>query len=772
METSPVRCLTNSISRFILFMSCQTWNSMPTQKDVHITGTLLKHLISLLDNIDDENIPSDSKFWKACEDLDIFVNAARDFIEQWSPKMSKILSVLRSEQLLTNIRSSSVEMCGILCRLLRTSPPSSGLAGVEVCAKIMHLVQELQSWKTERISKHIKEAVESKDEKHISCCEHLAEIMDSLHLVSNQELLTESIAVEKERMKLSANKSNEETDQINQTVDLLALIREYMLKNGCSKSTSSVVIPSPFRCPLSLDLMLDPVIVASGQTFEKSSIQKWLDSGLTVCPKTHQYLSHTNVIPNYTVKALIASWFEDNNLKPPFGSEITKVDAEVSVSSDFSPQDVIRTDSFRCSVHSSDSMSRSSMEAVDVGGRLTVDEHEPSVSEEISSNTCQSVETKKCNHHSPEQSYTHSRSQSAASVLSSSDYVPAGYEKASEIVSEGSHASTSLTVNGSRSVKTMDDMNDSRSSNYGRLLSLQLPDSKYDETTTSAHVDELIENLKSPSNAMQCAASAELRLLAKLNMENRVIIGNCGAIGPLVSLLHSDVNKTQEHAVTALLNLSLCEENKARIGEAGVIEPLIHVLNSGTDASKENAAATLFSLSLLEGYKLKIGRSGAVKALVNLLVHGNVRGKKDAATALFTLSICHDNKARIIQAGAVKYLVELLDPSTGMVDKSIALLANLSTISEGRLAIAQEKGIPWIVEIVDTGSQRGKENAASVLLQLCVNSTKFCNLVLQEGAVPPLVALSQCGTPRAKEKAQQLLSHFRNQRESASKKKC
>ncbi|PPD93622.1 hypothetical protein GOBAR_DD09453 [Gossypium barbadense] len=65
------------------------------------------------------------------------------------------------------------------------------------------------------------------------------------------------------------------------------------------------------------------------------------------------------------------------------------------------------------------------------------------------------------------------------------------------------------------------------------------------------------------------------------------------------------------------------------------------------------------------------------------------------------------------------------------------------------------------------GSRRGKENAASVLLQLCLNSPKFCTLVLQEGAVPPLVALSQSGTPRAKEKAQQLLGHFRNQREGS-----
>ncbi|KAJ9564883.1 hypothetical protein OSB04_000849 [Centaurea solstitialis] len=97
-----------------------------------------------------------------------------------------------------------------------------------------------------------------------------------------------------------------------------------------------------------------------------------------------------------------------------------------------------------------------------------------------------------------------------------------------------------------------------------------------------------------------------------------------------------------------------------------------------------------------------------------------------------------------------------MDPVTEMVDKSVALLSNLSTISEGCLAIAREGGIPLLVEVVETGSQRGKENAASILLQLCLNSPKYCRLVLQEGAVPPLVALSQSGTSRAKEKLHHL----------------
>jgi vacuolar protein 8 len=94
----------------------------------------------------------------------------------------------------------------------------------------------------------------------------------------------------------------------------------------------------------------------------------------------------------------------------------------------------------------------------------------------------------------------------------------------------------------------------------------------------------------------------------------------------------------------------------------------------------------------------------------------------------------------------------MAEPAAGMVDKAVAVLANLATIVEGRQAIGDEHGIPALVEVVEAGSQRGKENAAAALLQLCMNSHKHRTQVLQEGAIPPLVALSQSGTARAKEK--------------------
>ncbi|KAJ7005639.1 hypothetical protein NC653_005069 [Populus alba x Populus x berolinensis] len=63
--------------------------------------------------------------------------------------------------------------------------------------------------------------------------------------------------------------------------------------------------------------MTDPVIVASGQTYERESIRKWIDSNHRTCPKTREILAHLSLAPNYALKNLILQWCENNNFELP-----------------------------------------------------------------------------------------------------------------------------------------------------------------------------------------------------------------------------------------------------------------------------------------------------------------------------------------------------------------------------------------------------------------------------------------------------------------------
>ncbi|MCO5580682.1 hypothetical protein L7F22_034552 [Adiantum nelumboides] len=70
----------------------------------------------------------------------------------------------------------------------------------------------------------------------------------------------------------------------------------------------NVQIPLHFRCPISLELMRDPVILSTGQTYDRSSIERWVASGNVTCPVTMQKLDDFTLIPNHTLRRLIQEW--------------------------------------------------------------------------------------------------------------------------------------------------------------------------------------------------------------------------------------------------------------------------------------------------------------------------------------------------------------------------------------------------------------------------------------------------------------------------------
>ncbi|XP_047945869.1 U-box domain-containing protein 16 [Salvia hispanica] len=91
------------------------------------------------------------------------------------------------------------------------------------------------------------------------------------------------------------------------------------------KSAAEGNIPADFRCPITLDLMRDPVVVSTGQTYDRTSIILWIESGHATCPKTGQTLTHTQLIPNLALKSLISMWCREQRI--PFESTEVNVKA-------------------------------------------------------------------------------------------------------------------------------------------------------------------------------------------------------------------------------------------------------------------------------------------------------------------------------------------------------------------------------------------------------------------------------------------------------------
>ncbi|XP_024514803.1 U-box domain-containing protein 1 [Selaginella moellendorffii] len=397
-----------------------------------------------------------------------------------------------------------------------------------------------------------------------------------------------------------------------------------------SLSLSSSSIPDEYKCPISLELMRDPVIIATGQTYDRSSIQRWVEAGNITCPKSGQKLIHMTLIPNFALRSLIAQWCEKN--KVPFW-----------------------------------------MSGKDSRATVGVDH-----------------------------------------IANAQATIAAARMTASFLVGK---------------------------------LAMGPPD-------------------------IQRQAAYELRLLAKIGMENRRCIAEAGAIPFLVSLLLSRDASAQENAITALLNLSIFDSNKSLIMTAGALDPIVVVLCNGhSTEARENAAATIFSLSTSDENKVAIGNKGqAIPALVELLQKGTQTGKKDAVSALFNLSLLDENKEKVVQAGAVTSLVENLEQymddegNAELLENSLALLGLLAASEPGAKSIARSSAMSFLVRILESGSPREKENATGVLLALCRggdHSVVRCLLTVP-GSITALHSLLASGSSRAKRKATSLMKILQN----------
>ncbi|XP_014494856.1 E3 ubiquitin-protein ligase PUB22 [Vigna radiata var. radiata] len=100
---------------------------------------------------------------------------------------------------------------------------------------------------------------------------------------------------------------------------------------------NEIDVPSFFVCPISLEIMKDPVTVSTGITYDRESIETWLFSKKnTTCPVTKQPLmDYTDLTPNHTLRRLIQAWCTMNashgieripTPKPPVNrTQITKL---------------------------------------------------------------------------------------------------------------------------------------------------------------------------------------------------------------------------------------------------------------------------------------------------------------------------------------------------------------------------------------------------------------------------------------------------------------
>ena len=71
-------------------------------------------------------------------------------------------------------------------------------------------------------------------------------------------------------------------------------------------------IPGDFFCPISHEVMADPVITADGHSYERSCIAMWFALGNSTSPVTNAALESRSLMPNHALRKAIESFLVDN----------------------------------------------------------------------------------------------------------------------------------------------------------------------------------------------------------------------------------------------------------------------------------------------------------------------------------------------------------------------------------------------------------------------------------------------------------------------------
>ncbi|KAH1250847.1 U-box domain-containing protein 17 [Glycine max] len=383
-----------------------------------------------------------------------------------------------------------------------------------------------------------------------------------------------------------------------------------------------LTVPKDFCCPISLDLMCDPVIISTGQTYDRRSIWRWMEEGHCTCPKTGQLLSHNRLVPNRALRNMIMQWCSAHGVPydPPEG-----VDASVEMFVSACP-------------------SKASLEANRGATMLLIQQLADG------SQAAQTVAAREIR-------LLAKTGKENRAFIAQAGAIP----HLRNLLSSPNAVAQENSVTALLNLSIFERNKSMIMEEEGCLGSIV-------EVLRFGHTTEAREN-----------AAATLFSLSAVHDYKKRIADNVGAVEALAWLLQEGTQRGKKDAVTALFNLSTHTENCLRMIEAGAVKAMVVALgNEGV--AEEAAGALALIVRQPVGAMAVVREEAAVAGLIGMMRCGTPRGKENAVAAL--LELCRSGGAaateRVVRAPALVGLLQtLLFTGTKRARRKAASLARV-----------------------------------------------------------------------------------------------
>merc|ERR1719487_2695591 len=490
-------------------------------------------------------------------------------------------------------------------------------------------------------------------------------------------------------------------------------------------------VSNDLKDPISLEIMMDPVLTADGHYYERKNIERWFANGHNTSPRTGLRLSDLTLKPCHlmtSIASTVASLVEDCKYGALVDEQLLAREEE-------------HRSKFESLTHRTE---RAESEQAALKDRLA-----------IVQNQNKQLLAKEEEHRSKLKSLTHrterAESEQAAlkdrlaiGLLTSNDFMDLfGFDNPKQ------NPKKNIKQNPQQITKKYEDKEDIVKELFKKS---KKQSTKNTRRTTNNATQEGISLIvlamkEHPKHeGTQEKACDELRKFAIRNDDNKSLIAQKGGIPLIVQAMkeHPKHEGIQENACGALENLSLAIRNDNKIlfldiAKEGAIPLIIQAIKEHPkhEGIQWNACGALRNLAIRNDNKSLIAKEGAIPLILQAMKehpkHEGVQEK--ACEALRNLAIRNDdNKSLIAQEGGIPLIVQAMKEHPYSRTQSCVTrfrpvyvmyvqwyacgaLRNLAVNDDNKILIAKEGAIPLILQAMkDYPKHEGiQENACGAL---------------------------------------------------------
>ncbi|KAB1219692.1 U-box domain-containing protein 43 [Morella rubra] len=790
----------------------------------------LERVVPLLKELSRKNVGDFGSINNAVEILNREIRAAKQLTLECS-KRNKVYLLMNCRAVVKRLENTVTE----ISRALSLFPLASLDLSAGISQDIGELCDDMQRAEfraaiaEEEILEKIESGIQERNVDRSYANNLLVLIAEAVGISTDRSVMRKELEefkseIENERLR----KDQAEAIQMDQIIALLERAdatsspREKELRYFTKRKSLGSQPLEPlqsFYCPITRDVMMDPVETSSGQTFERTAIEKWFGDGNKLCPLTMTPLDTSILRPNKTLRQSIEEWKDRNtmitiaSIKPKLMSEeeeevLHSLEQlkDLCEQRDLHREWVILENYIALLIQLLGTRNRDIRDHALVILCILAKDSDDAKERIVRVDNAIEAVVRSLGRRVAE------RKLAVALLLelSKCNVVRDCIGKVQGCILLLVTMSTSDDIQAARDAQAL-------------LENLSFSDQNVIQMAKANYFKHLLQRLSTGPEDVKVIMAATLAEM-ELTDHNKESLFEAGALGPLLHFVSCGDTHMKEVALKALQNLTSSPKNGLQMIREGAVRPLLEVLyqHSSSSSLREHAAGTimhlalstmsqessqipvallesdedvfmLFSLINLTGpdvqqsilqtfqalcqspsapnIKTKLTQCSAVQVLVQLSEHDNMHVRANAVK-LFSCLVGGADEATILEhvsQKCIETLIKIIKSSKyeEEIVYAMGIISNLPEIPQITQWLLDAGALPVILNHIHNGKQNNAhknmliENAAGAICRFTVpTKLEWQKSAAETGVIPLLVQLLELGTTLAKKHAAVSLRRF------------